>query len=101
MGTSERIRCLFGTDGVRPSLFGSTTVIDFVFLMNGYKYDRGMPEAIPLKNSPSGIKNILFRGEKLEILTDGKSQTISYTAGKDAKLKTLKATSNKVVKLKL
>ncbi|MCD7972382.1 MAG: hypothetical protein LUG18_06905 [Candidatus Azobacteroides sp.] len=30
-------------DGVRPSLFGSSTLIDFVLLMNGYRYDTGLP----------------------------------------------------------
>lgn len=35
----------FEPDGVRPSLFGSSTLIDFVLLLNGYKYDRGNPSA--------------------------------------------------------
>lgn len=31
----------FEPDGVRPSVFGSSTLIDFIWLLNGYKYNRG------------------------------------------------------------
>lgn len=90
----------FKPDGVRPSLFGSSTVIDFVMLMNGYKYDCGVPQAIILKNEPAGVKNILFRKKRMELETDAQSKTISYKNDKSENVKTMKVPLNKVVTLK-
>lgn len=46
----------FKPDGVRPSLFGSTTIIDFVLLMNNYRYDKGRSENIFRKELPVGVR---------------------------------------------
>lgn len=90
----------FQPDGVRPSLFGSSTVIDFVMLMNGYKYDRGIPQTIILKKEPAGVRNILFRGKRMEIATNGRSKMVSYRNYKNEKQKTMKVPLNKIVCLK-
>jgi hypothetical protein len=53
----------FRPDGVRPSLFGASVVIDFVWLLNGYKYDRGHPELVMIPSEYSrGLYNINFAG---------------------------------------
>lgn len=52
--------------GVRPSLFGACTIIDFCLLLNGYKYDRGLPEQIFWKDKKEyGVKNIHY-GNKVK-----------------------------------
>lgn len=53
--------------GVRPSLFGSSTLIDFTWLLNGYRYDRGTPYLVLLGNKTRGIKNIHIKGEAYEL----------------------------------
>ena len=57
----------FEPDGVRPSLFGSSTLIDFVWLLNGFKYDRGIPECVLLNQKKGGVQNILIRGERYSL----------------------------------
>jgi hypothetical protein len=53
----------FRADGVRPSLFGSSTIIDFTMLMNGYKYDRGTPTIALTHEQDSGVAGLLIRGQ--------------------------------------
>lgn len=53
----------FRADGVRPSLFGSSTIIDFTMLMNGYKYDRGTPTIALTHPQDSGVAGLLIRGK--------------------------------------
>ncbi len=51
--------------GVRPSLFGSSTIIDFVWLINGFKYDRGIPELalFNISDKERGVSNIKLNGD--------------------------------------
>ncbi|MDL2222275.1 hypothetical protein LJC35_06965 [Parabacteroides sp. OttesenSCG-928-N08] len=46
----------FRPDGVRPSLFGSSMVIDFVLLMNNFRYDKGQEEMLFKRNLPTGVR---------------------------------------------
>lgn len=57
-------------DGVRPSLFGSSAIIDFCMLLNGYKYDRGKIEVLLPGNQAGGVTNIRMRNKTLSIKTD-------------------------------
>lgn len=64
-------------DGVRPSLFGSSSIIDFCLLMNGYKYDRGIPSGVILKEAAGGVNNLLIKGKTLNISTNDKTGTMN------------------------
>ena len=58
----------FRADGVRPSLFGSSMVLDFTLLMNGYKYDRGAPAAvITASGQAGGVSGLLLRGQRYDL----------------------------------
>ena len=58
----------FRADGVRPSLFGSSMVLDFTLLMNGYKYDRGVPAAvITLPRQEGGVSGLLLWGRRYDL----------------------------------
>jgi hypothetical protein len=57
----------FRADGVRPSLFGSSTIIDFTMLMNGYKYDRGTPTIALTDAQDSGVAGLLIRGKTIDL----------------------------------
>jgi hypothetical protein len=57
----------FRADGVRPSLFGSSTIIDFTMLMNGYKYDRGTPTIVLTDAQDSGVAGLLIRGKAIDL----------------------------------
>ncbi len=55
----------FRADGVRPSLFGSSMIIDFTLLMNGYKYDRGTPTIALTYPQDSGVSGLMIRAKKI------------------------------------
>jgi len=58
----------FRADGVRPSLFGSSMILDFTLLMNGYKYDRGAPAAvITAARQEGGVSGLLLRGRRYDL----------------------------------
>lgn len=57
----------FRADGVRPSLFGSSMIIDFTMLLNGYKYDRGTPTVALTHTQDSGIAGLHIRGKTYEL----------------------------------
>lgn len=58
----------FRADGVRPSLFGSSMILDFTLLMNGYKYDRGTPAAvITAARQEGGVSGLLLRGRRYDL----------------------------------
>ena len=58
----------FRADGVRPSLFGSSMILDFTVLMNGYKYDRGVPTAvITAAHQAGGVSGLLLRGRRYDL----------------------------------
>jgi hypothetical protein len=58
----------FRADGVRPSLFGSSMIIDFTMLMNGYKYDRGTPTIALTYPKDSGVSGLMIKGKKMDFL---------------------------------
>ena len=55
-------------DGVRPSLFGSSVLIDFCMLMNGYKYDTGNPSIVTLPLQQRGVSNIPYKNKVYSII---------------------------------
>lgn len=58
----------FRADGVRPSLFGSSMILDFTLLMNGYKYDRGAPAAvITASRQEGGVSGLMLRGRRYDL----------------------------------
>ncbi len=69
--------------GVRPSLFGASTIIDFVWLLNGYKYDRGIPTVLMLSDERiKGLNNISVANH-IYSLTIGKDGKINWTVKSD------------------
>lgn len=66
-------------EGVRPSLFGASQVIDFVWLKNGFSYDRGFPHVVGLFGGNRGISNLKLGGRTLEIAASGNNFSFSGT----------------------
>ncbi|MDL2256060.1 hypothetical protein LJC44_03650 [Parabacteroides sp. OttesenSCG-928-G06] len=54
--------------GVRPSIFGMASIIDFVLLKNNYFYARGIPSAVNLFENASGVENLLVNNKRLNII---------------------------------
>lgn len=63
--------------GVRPSLFGANQVIDFVWLKNGFDYDKGFPHVVNLFDGTRGVSNLNFGGRSLNIVNN--SGDFSFT----------------------
>ena len=53
--------------GVRPSIFGMASIIDFVLLKNNYFYQKGEPHVVNLFNTTSGVDGLCIRGKKLNV----------------------------------
>jgi hypothetical protein len=54
--------------GVRPSIFGIATMIDFVLLKNGYMYTKGTPCLVNLyPEEETGVTNIPYFGKQINI----------------------------------
>lgn len=53
--------------GQRPSLFGVATVIDAVWMNNGYRMDLGTPAATSFAPSSGGVSNISLQGKTLNV----------------------------------
>ena len=68
----------FRPDGVRPSLFGSSIIIDFVLLTNGYLFGDGAPKAVLMPNKAGGVSNILISGKKYDLKTESLSKKIKF-----------------------
>lgn len=56
--------------GVRPSLFGDCTIIDMVWIKNGYRMDGGYPQFVRLTESSGGIDGLRILGKQLDIALD-------------------------------
>ncbi|MEI6647884.1 MAG: hypothetical protein WCP12_17740 [bacterium] len=85
----------FRADGVRPSLFGSSMIIDFTMLMNGYKYDRGTPTVALTYTQDSGVAGLLIRGKRVDLkCADGK-----VLFGEKGKMKPVNAKIGHVVEM--
>lgn len=63
--------------GVRPSLFGANQVIDFVWLKNGFDYDKGFPHVVKLFDGTRGVSNLNFDGRTLNIVDNNGSFTFT------------------------
>lgn len=68
----------FRPDGVRPSLFGSSIIIDFVLMANGYMLGDGAPKAVLLPNNGGGVSNILMGGKRYELTTNPKTKKVRF-----------------------
>ncbi|PUZ27668.1 Por secretion system C-terminal sorting domain-containing protein [Chitinophaga costaii] len=53
--------------GVRPSTFSACALIDFVWLKNGFDYDKGFPHVVNVFNGARGVSNIRFDEQNLNI----------------------------------
>jgi len=53
-------------EGVRPSPFSACTIIDFVWLKNGFDYDKGYPHVVNIFDGARGVSNIDFGGRMLD-----------------------------------
>jgi hypothetical protein len=87
-------------DGVRPSLFGSSSVIDFCLLMNGYKYDRGIPSGVILKEVEGGVNNLPIKGKTLNISTNYKTSTINAWGSYLSSAKTFRVRKAEIIGIK-
>lgn len=56
--------------GVRPSLFGDCTIIDMVWIKNGYRMDGGYPQFVRLTESAGGIDGLRIRGKRFDVALD-------------------------------
>ncbi len=90
----------FRPDGVRPAMFGASVIIDFVMLLNGYKYDRGIPQGVVFQKTPRGVDNILYRDHYFSINVDPAKEEITYNNLNSSGSKTVKAAGGKAVILK-
>lgn len=78
----------FIPDGVRPSLFGSSTIIDFVLMTNGYVLGDCAPQAVMLSGEKVGVSGLKINGNIYNLSGDSQSGVIKWGTGKD--LKTIK-----------
>ncbi|GHU68558.1 hypothetical protein FACS189413_05730 [Bacteroidia bacterium] len=89
-----RSRCVFAeayrnniafyADGVRPSIFGMATVIDFVLLKNGYMYTKGAPCLVNIyPEGDNGVDNIPYFGKHINIHNKGEVVEVSGSALRD------------------
>lgn len=53
--------------GVRPSIFGMASVIDFVLLKNNYFYQKGIPSVVCLFEENTGVENIRLQNKILNV----------------------------------
>lgn len=87
----------FKADGVRPSLFGSSIIIDFVLLKNGYMFGDGNPKAISLPNNGGGVTDINIDGKMYDLEVIPESKKILF--GQKERLRSIKLTK-KIIDLK-
>lgn len=91
----------FRPDGVRPSLFGSSIILDFVLLANGYMFGDGVPKAVLLPNKAGGISDIKINGKIYQLKTNPSKKEVQFGV-QGGKLKTINNFSlNKIVELKV
>ena len=79
----------FRPDGVRPSLFGSSIILDFVLLTNGYLFGDGNPKAVLLPGKIGGVTDILIKGKKYDLYMNSTTKELKF--GTQRKMKTIKA----------
>ncbi|UFU03235.1 hypothetical protein LQF12_01070 [Ruania suaedae] len=65
--------------GVRPSIFGMTQVIDSVWLNNGFRMDRGVPEVIAGPGVRGGLDGVRLRSRTLQVEVDTPRGTARLT----------------------
>lgn len=86
--------------GVRPSLFGDCTIIDMVWLKNGYRMDAGWPAFVRLAESRGGIDGITIRGRSLNVALDPDHDRIRISGSLIGGRRDLKAPVGTTVPLK-
>ncbi|QOR71021.1 hypothetical protein IM660_01515 [Ruania alkalisoli] len=65
--------------GVRPSIFGLASVIDAVWLNNGYRMDLGEPHALLAPGVEGGLTGIAYRGLELNVAADAAAQEVVFS----------------------
>lgn len=82
------------TEGVRPSIFGLASLIDFVLLKNGYMFTKGIPSVVNLFDEVGGVSGINYNGDKIDISIDKNIVKVSKS-GK--KLKEFEVNRNEMI----
>ena len=90
----------FKPDGVYQSLFGSSIIIDFVLMANGYMLGDGNPKAVLLPGKVGGVTDILINGKKYDLYINPAIKEFKFgEQGKTAKtIKTKKSITDLNVK---
>ncbi|WP_148058913.1 LPXTG cell wall anchor domain-containing protein [Bogoriella caseilytica] len=65
--------------GVRPSIFGLATVIDAVWLNNGYRMDLGDPHALLAPAATGGLHGITYRGQTLNTEVNAAAGEVTFS----------------------
>ncbi|WP_148058914.1 hypothetical protein [Bogoriella caseilytica] len=65
--------------GVRPSIFGLATVIDAVWLNNGYRMDLGDPHALLAPAATGGLHGITYRGQTLNTDVNAAAGEVTFS----------------------
>lgn len=85
--------------GVRPSLFGACTIIDLVWLKNGFQYDKGAPHAVNIFAGSRSVSNIRYHDKKLTIAASDNQFSFSGSLLQQPYTKTL--TTGEVIPVEL
>lgn len=84
-------------EGVRPSIFGIASLIDFVLLKNGYMFTKGVPHAVNLFDQDGGVIGINYMGEKFNVsLRNG---VVNVNGLSNMEYKNIKVNRNEMVPL--
>ena len=66
--------------GVRPSLFGISNYIDFIFMANGVRTDEGNPAFVRLPGATGGVSGLSYMGKSYDADIDGETIRLSGEA---------------------
>ena len=88
----------FKPDGVYPSLFGSSIILDFVMMSNGYMFGDGNPKAVLLPGKTGGVNGILIKGKNYDLQINSAAKKVKF--GTEGKMKSMNAKGS-IVDLKL
>lgn len=91
----------FTPDGVRPSLFGSSIVIDFVLMANGYMLGDCTPQAILFPDKKGGVSGLRINRNIYNLSTGSQSGIVKWSTGKETKIITKDSKNPFLVKLDL
>lgn len=65
--------------GVTFSLFGVAAMVDFVWMLNGYRADLGWPHVVNLNIGNGGIQNLQILGARLDLQLDTAKRLVNLS----------------------